>query len=364
MKSIFVTVIVPKLPPAIDGLGDYGLRLAMQICQEYDVQVRFVVATPEWSGPSILEGFQVEVLKERTANCLFETLNKSEKNQIVLLHYVGYGYERRGCPFWLKNGLDNYFRNNSKAKLLTMFHEVYADGPFWSKQFWTSFAQKSIAKSIANLSTQIITSKEKYKNYLLHLINKNRSIEVIPVFSNVGESNSFSPLKERERVLVIFGGQKLRANTYQYPIEKWNRLIDLLQINKIVDIGEVLSTYPDLKLDIQKKGALAQNSIHEILSNSTAGIVSYPRDYLEKSGVFASYCAHGLIPIVIDERDEIVNEEVPSNIYVHASQVEMIGEKQEVYNEIAQNAFGWYQNHNLTNHAKLFYKLIKNNRHE
>ena len=42
--------IVPKLPPAIDGLGDYALNIARQLYKDFGVKTHFVVGDPAWVG--------------------------------------------------------------------------------------------------------------------------------------------------------------------------------------------------------------------------------------------------------------------------------------------------------------------------
>jgi hypothetical protein len=55
MKSKIIFSIVPRLPPSIDGLGDYGFTLAKQIRQDFGVQTEFIVTDPKWFGESFIE---------------------------------------------------------------------------------------------------------------------------------------------------------------------------------------------------------------------------------------------------------------------------------------------------------------------
>jgi hypothetical protein len=49
--------IVPRLPPAIDGVGDYALNLARQLRQDFSIHTHFLVCDPNWNGKTELEGF-------------------------------------------------------------------------------------------------------------------------------------------------------------------------------------------------------------------------------------------------------------------------------------------------------------------
>jgi hypothetical protein len=97
-----ITAIVPRLPPAVDGVGDYGLNLAQQMCQDFGIITNFVIGDANWSGEAVIEGFTVKQVADCSRTALLELLpNLNDINQTLLLHYVGYGYAKRGCPVWL-----------------------------------------------------------------------------------------------------------------------------------------------------------------------------------------------------------------------------------------------------------------------
>jgi hypothetical protein len=89
--------IVPQLPPAIDGVGDYALNLASQLRCDHALETEFMVCDPTWQGESEIEGFPVHKLNSRSSTDLIAQLNQLQATT-VLLHYVGYGYAKRGCP--------------------------------------------------------------------------------------------------------------------------------------------------------------------------------------------------------------------------------------------------------------------------
>src|SRR4051812_13750976 len=96
--------IVPDLPPAINGLGDQASLLAEELERAHGINTQFIVCRHREAMPD--RQFPVANLKERTAQALLQTLNKLGSNDaVVVLHYVGYGYSSRGCPFWLLEGL-------------------------------------------------------------------------------------------------------------------------------------------------------------------------------------------------------------------------------------------------------------------
>src|SRR4051812_530316 len=102
MRSI--VQIVPKLPPAINGLGDYALNLARQLRKDLGIDTQFIVGEPTWEGKREIEGFPIHQI-ERHSNKALEDLLQKISSDKLLLHYGSYAYAKRGCPTWLINGL-------------------------------------------------------------------------------------------------------------------------------------------------------------------------------------------------------------------------------------------------------------------
>src|SRR5437868_11444339 len=116
-----VTHIVPLFAPVIDGVGDYALNLAKTLRAGHSIDSPFVVADPIWNGPTHIDGFAV------AGPTSFETarlLDAIRKESCIVLHYVGYGYDRKGVPRWLVDGMDQWRAANPKARLITVFHEI------------------------------------------------------------------------------------------------------------------------------------------------------------------------------------------------------------------------------------------------
>src|ERR1051326_8361469 len=160
--------VVPHLPPTISGVGDYALWLAEELRGAHDIDTRFVVGNPKWSGPPEVNGFPVFKLESRAAKPFAQLLAQtaspvvpSSRGPVVplLLHYVGYGYQKRGCPFWLARGLEAWRREQGMRRLVTMFHELYASGPIWASSFWTSPFQRGLAASVARISDRCWTNR-------------------------------------------------------------------------------------------------------------------------------------------------------------------------------------------------------------
>ncbi|MEA5503453.1 glycosyltransferase family 1 protein [Halotia wernerae UHCC 0503] len=351
-----VTSIVPRLPPAIDGVGDYALNLARQLRQNFNIQTHFIVGNTKWNGATEIEGFPVTKISVSSSNALLNLLS-NDHSSTVLLHYVGYGYAKRGCPVWLVDGLQHWKILYPKRSLVIMFHEVYASGPPWTSAFWLSALQKSLAARLAQMSDRCITSKQSFAK-VLYQLNRTQQTEIIcfPVFSNIGEVEYLPLLSERSQRLVIFGSRNSRRQVYNQRIKALETICQTLNINEILDIG--VSTNLNISeirgITVIEKGITKAEEISKILQDSIAGFLNYPPPaHLAKSTVFAAYCAHKLIPCMAISSKVPIDGLEKGKHYLsaddHSSKLSL---KQG--QDIANNAYTWYLTHSLSVQAKFF----------
>lgn len=356
--------VIPKLPPAIDGLGDYALNLARQLRQEFDKETHFVVGEPSWEGDREIEGFPISVMPRRSGAAVLSSLNEiCSSSAPVLLHYVGYGYAKRGCPVWLIDGLQRWRTTGVNRFLVTMFHELYAFGPLWTSSFWLSPLQKNLAIRLACLSDRALTNTQNYAKLLYALSRgKHTQIPTVPVFSNIGEPEQVPPLVQRDRRIVVFGSPSNRLRVYRESLAELELTCQLLGIEEIWDIGSSmglnLSTVNGVP--VVELGKQSATQISGFLLNSLAAFFNYTPKYLAKSTIFAAYCAHGLLPVShvgsafsIDGIIEGKHFWTPGNKTDGLKSLESL-------QAIADNARAWYQTHNLSVQAKTFADLLGN----
>ena len=348
--------IVPRLPPAIDGVGDYACSLAQQMHRDFGNSTRFIVGDPSWNGSRNIDGFLVTRLDHRSADALTILLNQ-HPSSTILLHYVGYGYANRGCPYWLIKGLENWKHQNKAARLVTMFHEIYASGPIWTSSFWLSQFQRKIAENLVRISDSLVTSRQPYAD-TLYKLSKGRHTKspVLPVFSSIGEPDVTSSLADRNRHIVVFGGKAKRLRVYQQSLPALHYACEQLGIEKIIDIG------PPVDLDVsrltlyplQQMGLQPLEEISKILSNSIAGFLSYNPNFLEKSTIFASYCAHRMLPVNAISIKQPIDSIMPGKHYWFIDSTQPRSVKLPNAQSIADEAHGWYCNHNIKKQAQFF----------
>lgn len=362
-QPLKIIQIVPQLPPSINGLGDYALNLARQLWKDYEIETLFVVGHPNWQGATAIEDFPIQQVLAHSAEALFFLLS-TDSNQLVsdptvpvLLHYVGYGYAKRGCPVWLVEGLERWKTNNPKSCLVTMFHELNASGPPWKSAFWLSGQQRNLVARLAQLSNSCLTSQQLYAETLYELSHgKQTQIHTLPIFSNIGESEQVSPLAKRHRRLVVFGSGSSRLKVYRESLIELRHACQVLAIEKIWDIGPSidLTLYPVKDVPVVEIGSQPAGEISAILSNSLAGFIHHDPDFLAKSGIFAAYCAHGLLPV--NTRSSVLQlNGIKSGEHYWVPDAQTTSLKNIVEAQtIATNAYSWYQTHNLTTQTKIF----------
>ncbi|TYQ23359.1 glycosyltransferase family 1 protein [Pseudanabaena sp. UWO311] len=354
-----VISIVTRLPPAIDGVGDYALNLARQLRKDYNIQTQFIVGNPDWKGEAEIAGFSVNQVTDSNSDQL-TTLFEGDRTSPVLLHYVGYGYAKRGCPIWLVDGMQRWKNLYPDRLLVTMFHELCASSYLpWQSSFWLSPLQKSLVTRLAKLSDRCITSKQSYSDILVKLSNgKHKQIQALPVFSNVGEPKQNRPLSDRQKQLVIFGSVANRIRVYRESQEALNSACQSLDIQSILDLGTPTGIEPQTigNVPILELGMQPAEKISEIMADAIAGFLNYNPNFLSKSGIFAAYCAHGLLPINVRGSDIPIDKIKLGEHYWISSKVEL--KDIERMQAISNNAHAWYSSHNLSSQSKIFFHIL------
>ena len=269
--------IVPRLPPAPEGVGSYAAALAMELRERLGVESRFVTGDPT-------------------------------PGSTVLLHYANYGYQARGCPVSLVRALLRWKGSAAGGRLVTVFHEVYASGPPWRSSFWTSPVQRRLAAALTRASDGIVTSLELYAGLLTRLA-PGVEVHVSPVFSTVGEPARVPPLRERRPAIVVFGGPGARGRAYGEGREALAAACRTWGIEEVLDIGPALSTPPQRlgTTPVRALGPLPASEVSRFLLGSFAGFLAYPPAFLPKSTIYAAYCAHGLLPVHSGEKADAGN---------------------------------------------------------
>jgi hypothetical protein len=121
--------MVPALPPARDGIGDYAVLLARGLAVA-GIDTTFLTYEPGAEPGVVADRFESRALSSRSAGELSERLEEraaGEGARVVLLHYDPIRVAPRQVPGWLVSGLRRWKGAGSRRRLVATFHELTPD---------------------------------------------------------------------------------------------------------------------------------------------------------------------------------------------------------------------------------------------
>lgn len=349
--------IVPRLPPHIDGVGDYAIQLASQLLNAHEIATQFLVFQQGIKIEPIVAGFPATGISDRTVESFLSVLPKDITG--IILHYSNYPYLRNkwDAPFWLATALEKTVKQQN-IKLIVMFHEL----PFlkFKKLNFLHPIQSLVSRRLAKIATTAITDSARFQAILEGWLQ--HPVKCIPDFSTIGEpDDTVPPLSDRAPRMIVFGGSD-RARVYQNHLKALLYSCQALGIEEICDIGKSLdlqpSDFPGVRL--VQMGFQPAEAIRELMLNSLAGFLDYSRfpGDLGKSSVFAAFCAHGLVPICScynpSEADGLEMHKhylVPDPSLQNSSLIQL--------QTLVNNSNMWYKNHNIIQNTKVFASYLK-----
>lgn len=321
--------IVPRTPAGRDGVGDYARILADCLQRHYGLATIFITTT----SPEIAQA--------------------KEHFGPILLHYVNYGYHKRGVPFWLPTFLQQLKRSSS-GRLLTIFHELYASGSWSQSAFWLRPMQMRIARSIAQLSDISMVSSHVLGKQLERLAPRAR-ISVHPVFSNFGEP-ALSPEQIAQRDphrWVICGGTELIARSLRSFLSTAASIRQPFAPRELFVVGGAESS--TIRKTLAEEKQITAHYFPEvqpaiasrILASCAFGWIDYferadvPTAAILKSTAFAAYCAHAVIAVFPHAGSAITvcEDALPGPFFTGVSQ--NLPTESERPN-VAQSIHSWY----------------------
>lgn len=271
----------------------------------------------------------------------------------VVLHFSGYGFQRRGLCLWLVREIESARRElGDQVRLVTMFHELFATGPLWGSAFWLSRVQAWIAMRIARASDALWTNTELHARWLRQQVDASIPIDVNPVFSNIGEPATVAPSRERTRRLIVFGAPSTRSRALRLLPRYANRLRSQ-GIIEVVEVGSG-SAFPWVEAVLPHRfvGRLGVDQVQELLQDSAYGLIDYPPKYLGKSSVFAAYAVHGCVTLNTAE-SELDSDALQRG--VHFAALPPAGDvphDAEAQQRVCDAARDWYAQHSLARQAQ------------
>jgi hypothetical protein len=339
--------IVPRVPGGIDGVGDYALTIAKKLGEKFGCDTVFT--TFKTSPAENSSGFDVLPLD----GLLDQSIPKYDH---VLLHYVNYGFQKRGVPFRLLTILRALVEQH-RGRIVTIFHELYASGPPWTSAFWLRPLQIRLAKAVARLSDACIVSSDNFVSELKRMVPRAR-IQLHPVPSGL-EEPSLSPNQIIDRDphrWAIVGGTALAERSLQSFRRHLSRIPDSIAPRKLFVLGGnenpvTRSVLVDLVVQSDYRPRIAAIEASEILQTCSFTWFDYfhhpdvETSVILKSSAFAAACAHAVIP-VFPHRGSVISlgsDRLPGPFFVEPGRCEIPDARGRA--KIASDIYNWYQRH-------------------
>ena len=323
-----------SLEPGKDGVGDYTRRLAAALIRKgHDAQIialcdkhsKTYVAQQQEIEKTLVPVYRIpQKTTYRERFKLSQGLVDDLQPNWVSLQYVPYSFHPKGLPFWLPRFLKK-LKGNHQWHI--MFHEVLTPGSnFFSKII--RLTQILLTKKMSNITrvSLINTSITPYSELLYKLGINSR---ILPLFSNIPISNSFSNHKINSEIITIGLFSKFKLND---PIR--NTLMEIFSLVKkegfklkflliggsIIDCNNFEHfcrlNYID-KLEVEKTGFLNEEEVSLKIRECDIGLSPVKSSILGKSGSALAFVEHGvkLVLPFINQKQTIDEDFFKHNIY-------------------------------------------------
>lgn len=355
--------LVPRITSEPNGVADYASTLAEALENIAEIRSVFLSGNPASYPACKFDSGNISWLQQQrpmTLVALLEELFDKNSPEALLLHFSGYGYEKRGVPVWLLKGLRIFKHRRPRAPILTIFHELYANGWPWRSSFWLSTTQQYIARKILDLSAEVITPTTPYRKQLLQWKNDARVV-CAPVFSNVGEAGAGMPPSRRPATAVVFGLTGADDQIFRLYRAHLERIVSIMKIERIVNIGprEHAQLTVFASVPVTSTGVLPSLALSNVLMRARIGFVSYPFNVLGKSGVFAAYAAHGTLPIVFAKTKTEAQEGLEVNRHFLDGKLLQSGVDLETLALMQGRLSAWYESHSVRQQARMIDECLK-----
>jgi len=337
------------MTPVRCGVSDGALLLAGELKAAFGIKTAIAVVNSS-ERCDVQLPIEYCIPARLLETCL--SLNRGEPGNL-LVHLSGYGYSADGAPVLLAEALERV-KADGRFRIAVFFHELYAGGMPWTSAFWYARRQKRAYRRIFEACDLPITNARVFADWLnRQAVPRTTSpVQCVPVFSQVGEAEERVPFAVRDPLMAVFGLGGTRQRVYR-ELDKLGDTLRQLGVVGIVDIGPECGAPGTVDgIAVKRMGVLTAAEIDRHLTRTAFGFLAYSPNCLAKSGVFAAYSAHGVIPVIAQHfREEM--DGLRDGVHVLSPPtVRNIAPHRLEESSIA--AWRWYSGHRLRNHAAIY----------
>ncbi len=311
--------VVPKLPPVREGIGLYAMQLAEEWRKGEGIESAFVVADPQWRpDPAAGTPEGTVRLEERTPGALRRAVAQTKADR-VLLHYVGYGYDREGLPFWLVRAAEGL--GEAGLPLAVAYHEMWATGPFWKKVFYTFPLQREIARRLLRHAAAAYTTVG-YYDRLLRGLQRPGEEKVSGPISGFGLRPGERKAPDTGALRLLFYGlpstRLLALRAQRRLLARWNGaggVGTVVLAGRAAEDGAEVGELARCGIGperIERRFDLSEEAIREVLAGADLYLTGYSSCLIGKSTTVLSALAAGCPVLAADGR-----EAAPLRVGVH-----------------------------------------------
>jgi glycosyltransferase involved in cell wall biosynthesis len=345
--------VVPRLTPGRCGVSDQAALLARELKRKFAIDSAFVILNSK-EGCDLSYPVVYCPPSQLLENCLRLTEGRSGA---LLVHLSGYGYSADGAPTLLADALRGV-RASGRFRIAVYFHELFVGGMPWRKAFWFSRRQRRAVRRIVEEADLEVTSMRRHADWLecepMRLCKT--PVQLLPVFSSAGETDEPAPPGSRDAALAVFGLPGSRRKSYN-RLPSMGSMLRSLGIKEIIDVGpEFDIPSAVLELPVRRMGEQPEEGLADLFSRTAFGFVPHAPEGLAKSSIFASYCAHGMIPVLAESFSMEVDG-LKDGIHVVSPQSVQTALESGL-DSCSTAAWHWYSGHRLRAHAALYSRWL------
>lgn len=260
-------IIIPEPQTAFCGLQDHANVIKAELeCIGLDVEISF------WEFHSSIQ-----------------------RNTSILLEFTPLAYSHFGLSWPLLLKVLQWKLNG--CRVITYFHELPFTNGRGFKRKLAVYLQQAYCSLLAAASSHSLVNQQQGRRWLQLLCGRHR-LSFLPTCSNVGECDLVATPANRPLQVVVFGspGKRRHAHALVASLGGYRRLFG--PHVQVIDVGEPFDLPWELISEVTILGPLTSLEIHGHLLASRFGFFYAEPNQFSKSGVYAAYCAHGVVPII------------------------------------------------------------------